>query len=101
VVVGPAASLSVPGAGHGEVFAVVHPRAVALHRRAPEGTPRNVWQGTADELDLEGERVRVRVGGPLPIVAEVTPAAVADLALADGGPVWVSVKATEISVYPV
>jgi molybdate transport system ATP-binding protein len=101
VVVGPAASLSVPGAGQGEVFAVIHPRAVALHRRAPEGTPRNVWQGTADELDLEGERVRVRVGGPMPIVAEVTPAAVADLALADGGPVWVSVKATEISVYPV
>jgi len=101
VVVGPAASLAVPGAGRGEVFAVVHPRAVALHRQAPEGTPRNVWQGTADELDLEGERVRVRVGGPIPIVAEVTPAAVADLALADGGAVWVSVKATEITVYPV
>jgi molybdate transport system ATP-binding protein len=101
VVIGSDAALTVPGAGHGEVFAVVHPRAVSLHRRPPEGTPRNVWAGTADELDLEGERVRVRVGGPLPIVAEVTPAAVADLALADGGAVWVSVKATEISVYPV
>ena len=101
VVVGAGASLSVPGAGQGEVFAVVHPRAVALHRRPPEGTPRNVWQGTADELDLEGERVRVRVGVHAGHVAEVTPAAVADLALADGGPVWVSVKATEISVYPV
>jgi molybdate transport system ATP-binding protein len=101
VVIGPGATLAVPGAGRGEVFAVVHPRAVALHRRPPEGTPRNVWAGTAEDLDLEGERVRVRVGGPLPIVAEVTPAAVADLALADGGPVWVSVKATEIRVYPV
>jgi molybdopterin-binding protein len=40
------------------------------------------------------------VGGRLPIVAEVTAAAVADLRLADGGPVWVSVKATEITVYP-
>ncbi|MGH9283148.1 MAG: TOBE domain-containing protein [Acidimicrobiales bacterium] len=39
------------------------------------------------------------VGGPLPIVAEVTPGAVADLALAEGGTVWVSVKATEITVY--
>jgi molybdate transport system ATP-binding protein len=34
------------------------------------------------------------------IVAEVTPAAVSDLDLAEGGEVWVSVKATEISVYP-
>ncbi len=101
VVVGSGAALTVPGAGSGEVFAVVHPRAVALHRRPPEGTPRNVWQGSADGLDLEGERVRVQVGGPIPIVAEITPAAVTDLTLADGGPVWVSVKATEITVYPV
>jgi molybdate transport system ATP-binding protein len=101
VVVGPDASLAAPGAGQGEVFAVIHPRAVVLHRRAPEGTSRNVWQGTAEDLDLEGERVRVRVSGPIPIVAEITPAAVADLALADGGPVWISVKATEITVYPV
>jgi molybdate transport system ATP-binding protein len=86
--------------GRGDVFAVVHPRAVALHRSAPEGTPRNVWAGVAEGLDLEGERARVRVGGRLPIVAEVTAAAVADLRLADGGPVWVSVKATEITVYP-
>ncbi|MGH9023113.1 MAG: sulfate/molybdate ABC transporter ATP-binding protein [Acidimicrobiia bacterium] len=101
VVIGTAGSLVVPGAGYGEVFAVVHPRAVALYRQQPAGTPRNVWQGVAESLDLEGERVRVKVGGPLPIVAEVTPAAVADLGLAGGGPVWVSVKATEISVYPV
>ncbi len=92
--------LVAPDAGPGEVFALVHPRAVSLHRRQPEGTPRNVWRGTAEGLDLLGERVRVRVGGPIPIVAEVTPAAVAELALADGGDVWVSVKASEIAVYP-
>jgi molybdate transport system ATP-binding protein len=93
--------LVAPGAGTGEVFAVVHPHAVSLYRQPLTGTPRNVWEGTADALDLEGERVRVRVGGPLPIVAEVTPAAVADLRLGEGGPVWVSVKATEVVVYPV
>ena len=93
--------LVAPGAGRGEVFAVVHPHAVSLYRQPLIGTPRNVWEGTADALDLEGERVRVRVGGPLPIVAEVTPAAVADLRLGEGGPVWVSVKATEVVVYPV
>jgi molybdate transport system ATP-binding protein len=85
---------------HGEVFAAVHPHAVILHRRAPEGTPRNVWAGTAETLEAAGDRIRVRVRGPLPIVAEVTPAAAAELHLGDGGPVWAAVKATEVTVYP-
>jgi molybdate transport system ATP-binding protein len=85
---------------HGEVFAAVHPHAVALHRRVPEGTPRNVWAGTADAVEVVGDRVRVQVTGPVPIVAEVTPAAAAELRLADGGQVWASVKATEVAVYP-
>jgi molybdate transport system ATP-binding protein len=84
----------------GEVFAAVHPHAVALHRRVPEGTPRNVWPGTAEALEVVGDRVRVRVAGAVPIVAEVTPAAASELRLADGGPVWASVKATEVTVYP-
>jgi molybdate transport system ATP-binding protein len=84
----------------GEVFAAVHPHAVALHRQPPEGTPRNVWAGTADTLEVIGDRVRVRVAGTVPIIAEVTPAAAGELRLADGGPVWASVKATEVTVYP-
>lgn len=83
----------------GGAFAVVHPRAIALHRTRPEGSPRNVWRGEADSLDLEGDRVRVRISGSIPVVAEVTPAAVAELHLAVGAPVWVSVKATEVEVY--
>jgi molybdate transport system ATP-binding protein len=87
--------------GHrGEVFAAVHPRAVALHRHRPEGTPRNSWPGTADALEVIGDRVRVRMTGSIPIVAEVTPAAASELRLADGGPVWATVKATEVTVYP-
>jgi molybdate transport system ATP-binding protein len=86
---------------NGDVFAVVHPRAVALHRRQPEGTPRNVWAGTVAHLDVEGESVRVMVAGPVPVTAEVTPAAVAELGLAPGATVWASIKATEIRVYPV
>jgi molybdate transport system ATP-binding protein len=85
---------------HGEVFAAVHPHAVALHRRRPEGTPRNVWPGTAESLEVAGDRVRVRITGQVPIVAEVTPAAAAELQLGDGGPVWAAVKATEVTVYP-
>jgi molybdate transport system ATP-binding protein len=85
---------------HGEVFAAVHPHAVALHRQPPEGTPRNIWPGTADALEVVGDRVRVRVSGTVPVVAEVTPAAASELRLADGGPVWATVKATEVTVYP-
>ena len=91
----------VAAGGHrGEVFAAVHPHAVALHRHPPEGTPRNIWPGTADALEVIGDRVRVRVSGTVPVVAEVTPAAASELRLADGGPVWAAVKATEVTVYP-
>jgi molybdate transport system ATP-binding protein len=82
------------------VFAVVHPRAVALHRREPEGTPRNVLAGMVDHLDVEGDRVRVIVAGVVPVTAEVTPAAVAELELTAGAAVWASIKATEITAYP-
>jgi molybdate transport system ATP-binding protein len=82
------------------VLVVVHPRAIALHRRSPEGSPRNVWETRVDGLDDEGERMRVQLGGPIPMVAEVTPAAARELGLTSGGPVWASVKATEIAVFP-
>jgi molybdate transport system ATP-binding protein len=42
----------------------------------------------------------VRLTGPVPLVAEVTLAAANELRLADGGPVFAAVKATEVSVYP-
>jgi molybdate transport system ATP-binding protein len=94
------ASVAASDAGQGDVFAVVHPRAVALYLARPEGTPRNVWQGVTEDIDLHGERVRVRVKSAVPLVAEVTPAAVRELRLHAGASVWVAVKATEISVYP-
>jgi molybdate transport system ATP-binding protein len=94
--------LEVAGAGAGEVFAVIPPRSVSLWRSRPEGSPRNVWRGRAAGLDLLGDRVRVRVDAPSrpSLVAEVTPAAVAELALAEGSEVWLSLKATEVRVYP-
>jgi molybdate transport system ATP-binding protein len=84
----------------GDVFAVVHPRNIALYRSEPEGTPRNVWSGRITALDRQGDRVRVTVDGPPRLVAEVTSAAVRDLQLAEGGMVWVSLKAAEVEVYP-
>ena len=94
------ATIAAPEAGTGDVFAVIHPRAVALYLDKPKGTPRNVWRGRADDIDLEGDRVRVRLSGPVPMVAEVTPSAVRELRLDAEPDVWVAVKATEISVYP-
>lgn len=94
------ATLAAASAGIGEVFAVIHPRAVALYKSRPEGTPRNVWAGRAEDLDARDDRVRVRVTGAIPLVAEVTQGAVRELGLAGGSEVWVSIKATEVSVYP-
>jgi molybdate transport system ATP-binding protein len=84
----------------GDAFAIVMPNAVTLHRDHPDSSARNVWPGVVDGLDLEGDRVRVHISGTLPVVAEVTPAAVAELQLVDGGAVWFTFKATEIAVYP-
>ncbi len=92
--------LSTAGRGEGTVFAVFHPRAVSLWPERPAGTPRNVWRARATGLYADRDRVRVELTGRPPVVAEVTPAAAAELGLTEGSEVWVSVKATEITVYP-
>jgi molybdate transport system ATP-binding protein len=84
----------------GEVFAVVSPRAIALHLEEPHGSPRNRWVGTVVDLDVVADRVRVRIDGTIPIVAEVTRGAVQELALEPGTSVWSAIKATDVDVYP-
>ena len=92
--------IAAAGAELGDVFVVVHPRAVAIHRTRPEGSPRNVWSGRAQSIEMMGNRVRVRIEGVVPLVAEVTPAGLRDLNLVEGGEVWLSFKATDVGVYP-
>ncbi|MFP4234576.1 MAG: ABC transporter ATP-binding protein [Nitriliruptoraceae bacterium] len=87
-------------AGAGEVLVAIHPRAVALHRRAPEGSPRNTWHATVDALDIRDDQVRVHLDGPVPIVAQITAASLASLAIAEGEELWVAVKASEIDHWP-
>ena len=72
----PEGSWSPPKPAQGDVYVAVHPNAVALHLRRPEGSPRNVWRGRIHGMDLLGDRVRIHVDGEAPLVAEVTPAAV-------------------------
>jgi molybdate transport system ATP-binding protein len=93
-------TLTIADAHDGDVLAVIAPQAVVLHRDPPEGSARNVWPGTVESLERAAGRVRVRVAGPMPIVAEVTPAAVTALGLVEGTPVWTAVKATEVEVHP-
>jgi molybdate transport system ATP-binding protein len=76
------------------------PQAIALHPDQPHGSPRNTWPATVAEIEPDRDRVRVRLDGPHPVTAEVTPAAVAELALAPGIDVWASVKAVDLDVYP-
>ncbi len=80
--------LTVSTTTRGPAFALVHPRSVTVHRRPPEGSARNAWIGTAAGVHVSSDRVRVQVDGAPSIVAEVTPAAAAELRLAEGGPVW-------------
>jgi molybdate transport system ATP-binding protein len=84
----------------GDVHVVLHPRAVALHLHDPEGSPRNHWRGRITDVDDLGDRVRVRLEGDLPIVAEVTRASVAELGLVVGLGVTATAKASELSVRP-
>ncbi|MGE0142832.1 MAG: sulfate/molybdate ABC transporter ATP-binding protein [Planctomycetota bacterium] len=93
------AAFTVASPLEGEVVVTVHPRAVALYRERPTGSPRNVWQAPVVAIEPTLDRIRVQLGGELPIVAEVTAAAVHDLELCAGRQVWASVKATEAEVY--
>jgi molybdate transport system ATP-binding protein len=84
----------------GPAFAAFPPSAVTLHRTRPDGSARNVWEGQVRHLEQHADTVRVLVRTPLPVLADVTAAAVADLGLDVGSRVWVAVKATEVRAYP-
>ncbi|NLE71687.1 MAG: ABC transporter ATP-binding protein [Actinomycetales bacterium] len=84
----------------GEVFVAFSPGAVALYRTPPDGSPRNVWRGRVVGAEHRGDTVRVRLDGAPPVLADITPAALADLRLGVGDEVWAAVKANETDVYP-
>jgi molybdate transport system ATP-binding protein len=82
-----------------QIVVAVRPQSVAIYRDKPDGSPRNVWPATVSDVEIDRDRVRVQLEGPVPLVAEVTPGALAELELAPGTPVWATVKAVELSVY--
>jgi len=84
----------------GDVLAVIAPRDIALHLDPPSGSPRNAWPTRVAEVHLLGDRARVLLGAPIVAAAEITTVSLATLGLTEGVPVWASVKATQIDVYP-
>ncbi|HMG41635.1 MAG TPA: ABC transporter ATP-binding protein [Acidimicrobiales bacterium] len=89
---------ALPGPGVAIALAI-RPQAIALHTHQPDGSPRNTWTATITDLEADRDRVRVTLTGDIPLTAEITPAAVADLELAPDTPVWATVKAVDITAY--
>lgn len=92
--------LSVAEDVRGPVFVSFSPSAVALYRTRPDGSPRNLWRSVVEGVEQHGDRVRVQLDGPVQVMADITPAAVAELNLGPGTEIWTSVKATETHIYP-
>jgi molybdate transport system ATP-binding protein len=82
----------------GPAVAVIRPQAVSLHASRPDGSPRNTWRAAVIDVDHRGDRVRVRLQGPIQLTAEVTSAAADSLGITVGLELWAAVKATEITV---
>ncbi|WP_354051241.1 ATP-binding cassette domain-containing protein [Cellulosimicrobium sp. 4261] len=103
--------------GDGAV-AVFEPRAVAVHRTTPEGSPRNAYRVVVTSVEPHGPLLRVwgravgddprdptagataAVGHDAPrLAADLTPRAVAELGLVPGEHAWFVVKAAEVRVH--
>ncbi|MDX1566366.1 MAG: ATP-binding cassette domain-containing protein [Longimicrobiales bacterium] len=84
----------------GPVLVTIRPAAVSVHRHRPEGSQRNAWPTTLEQVEPLGGRVRLLTGDPLPLTVEVTRESKEELELVEGSRVWVAVKATEIAVQP-
>ena len=86
---------------HGDVLVAVRPSAVLISNQHPQpSSARNTWPAKITGLTMLADRVRLELEGQPPALVDVTPAAVAELSLSPGGQVWLTVKATEIEVYP-
>jgi molybdate transport system ATP-binding protein len=89
----------------GPVHVAFPPTAVGLYPTNPSGSPRNTWPATVTGIEQHAHTVRVRLDasphGPNDLLADITPAAVADLRLTPGQSLHATLKATEVRTYPV
>ncbi|HEV2797732.1 MAG TPA: ATP-binding cassette domain-containing protein [Nocardioides sp.] len=75
------------------------PDAVTVSLSEPEGSSRLRWHGPIATLAPHGDAVRLMVHASPDLLADVTPAAAAELELVTGREVWLSAKATAVSRY--
>jgi molybdate transport system ATP-binding protein len=85
---------------NGEAFVAFPPSAVALFAARPDGSPRNTWPAVVESVSRHGDNLRIDLRGPIPVAADVTPAAAVQLGLAPGREVWAALKANEAISYP-
>lgn len=79
----------------------VYPARPGLAPDVPHGSPRNAWRAVVEELEPRGPQVRVHAATPrATVVADLTPAAAAELDLAPGTAVVLVAKAAAVTVYP-
>jgi molybdate transport system ATP-binding protein len=101
-------TVSLDGGGHltiaepttGPVHVAFPPTAVSLHPEPPTGSPRNNWPVTITTIEQHAHTIRVRLTGTPPVLADITPATIAELHLTPGTHLWATVKATETTTYP-
>ncbi|EST21079.1 ABC transporter ATP-binding protein [Streptomyces roseochromogenus subsp. oscitans DS 12.976] len=85
----------------GPVFVAFPPSAVTLFRDRPTGaSARNLWRCEVTGLETHGDQIRADLGGELPLAADLTTVAAAELDLHPGAAVWATVKATQTHAYP-
>ncbi|WP_255951805.1 ABC transporter ATP-binding protein [Streptomyces odontomachi] len=85
----------------GPVFVAFPPSAVTLYRERPTAaSARNLWRCEVAGLETHGDRIRTGLTGELPLAADLTTAAAAELDLYPGATVWAAVKAVQTHVYP-
>ncbi|GAA3476916.1 ABC transporter ATP-binding protein [Streptomyces yanii] len=85
----------------GPAFVAFPPGAVTLHRDRPTGSSaRNLWHCEVTGLETHGDQIRADLTGELPLAADLTTVAAAELDLHPGAPVWAAVKAAQTHAYP-
>jgi molybdate transport system ATP-binding protein len=85
----------------GPAFVAFPPGAVTLYRERPSGSSaRNLWHCEVAGLETHGDQIRADLTGELPLTADLTTVAAAELDLHPGASVWATVKATQTHAYP-
>jgi molybdate transport system ATP-binding protein len=83
----------------GDELMAFTPDAVVVSLAEPESSSRLHWHGPIATLAPHGDAVRLLVHASPDLLADVTPAAAAELGLVPGREVWLSAKATAVSRY--